>query len=87
MRLRRVPRRPDGLVELPTLLLAAAIYGGWLALTWWHAALPVAVLFVAGGWISAWHNSLQHETIHGHPTRSALINTAIGWPPINLWLP
>lgn len=87
MRLRRVPRRPDGLVELPTLLLAAAIYGGWLALTWWHAALPVAVLFVAGGWISAWHNSLQHETIHGHPTGSALINTAIGWPPINLWLP
>jgi fatty acid desaturase len=74
-------------IELPTLLLAAAIYGGWLALTWFHAALPGVVLFAAGGWISAWHNSLQHETIHGHPTRSRLINTAIGWPPINLWLP
>lgn len=87
MRMRGSPRRPQGWVELPTLLLAAAIYGGWLALTWWHEALPGAVLFVAGGWISAWHNSLQHETIHGHPTRSPLINTLIGWPPINIWLP
>lgn len=87
MRLRTAAGPVQAFVELPTLLLATAIYGGWLVLTYWHAALPGAVLFIAGGWISAWHNSLQHETIHGHPTRSTWINTAIGWPPINLWLP
>lgn len=87
MRMRHSPRRPQGWVEMPTMLLAAAIYGGWFALTWWHAAIPGAMLFLAGGWISAWHNSLQHETIHGHPTRSPAVNTMIGWPPINLWLP
>lgn len=87
MRVSHSPRRAKGWVELPTLLLALTIYGGWITLTYWHAALPGAVLFVAGGWISAWHNSLQHEVIHGHPTRSPLVNTLIGWPPLNLWLP
>ncbi len=87
MRLRSVARRQSQGLELPTLILAAVIYAGWFALTLWHAALPGAVLFAAGGWISAWHNSLQHETIHGHPTRSRMINTLIGWAPINVWLP
>ena len=31
--------------------------------------------------------SLQHELIHGHPTRSRRINTALGFPPLSLWLP
>jgi fatty acid desaturase len=31
--------------------------------------------------------SLQHELIHGHPTRSARVNHALAWPPLNLWLP
>ncbi len=74
-------------LEVPTWILAASIYGGWLALTWWWRALPVWVVAPAGAWLCAWHMSLQHELLHGHPTRSALINGAIGWPPLNLWLP
>jgi fatty acid desaturase len=31
--------------------------------------------------------SLQHELIHGHPTRNRHINTALGFPPLSLWLP
>ncbi len=31
--------------------------------------------------------SLQHETIHGHPTRLRWINTLIGAWPLALWLP
>jgi fatty acid desaturase len=31
--------------------------------------------------------SLQHETIHGHPTRWRLVNEALGWAPLWLWLP
>src|SRR3954466_14273083 len=73
--------------EMPTWLLLVAIYGGWLMLTAFHAALPWWVLLPAGGWITAWHLSLQHEIVHGHPTRSRAINTMLGFPPLSLWLP
>lgn len=76
------PRR-----EWPTLAIAAIIYSGWLALTGWHAVLPVPVVIVAGAWLVAWHGSLQHETIHGHPTSRPWVNAAIGLPPLSLWLP
>ncbi len=74
-------------VEWPTVAVAALIYSGWLALTWWHAALPTALIAVAGSWLVAWHGSLQHETIHGHPTRWRAVNAAIGAVPLSLWLP
>ncbi|MET0250648.1 MAG: fatty acid desaturase [Novosphingobium sp.] len=70
-----------------TLLVAFVIYGGWLALTYWHDALPLPVLAVLGGLIVAWHGSLQHETIHGHPTGNQAIDGAIGFVPLALWLP
>jgi fatty acid desaturase len=31
--------------------------------------------------------NLQHETIHGHPTRNRRVNEAIGCWPLSLWLP
>jgi fatty acid desaturase len=74
-------------IEWPTLALAATIYGGWLALTFWHAALPWWVAYPALAWLVAWHASLQHEVLHGHPTRSRRINDALGFVPLELWLP
>ena len=56
--------------ELPTWGLAALIYGSWLALTWWHAVLPWFVLLPLGAWLIAWFGHLQHEVLHGHPTRT-----------------
>ena len=35
----------------------------------------------------AWHGSLQHETIHGHPTRFRWLNEFVATPPLTLWLP
>ncbi len=84
---KRHPKRRGAAIEIPTVLVAAAIYGGWLAATFWHAAIPAPLLVPVGAWLIAWHGSLQHETIHGHPTRSHLVNTAIGFPPLSLWLP
>ncbi len=69
------------------MLVAIAIYGGWAAATWFHDKLPWWALFLIGGWLVAWHGSLQHETIHGHPTSSRRINAAIGWAPLGLWMP
>jgi fatty acid desaturase len=73
--------------EIPTLSLAVLIYGGWLALTLlWHE-LPLPLALAAGAWLLAWHGSLQHEIIHGHPTPNRGLNTALAWPPLALWLP
>lgn len=85
LKLRPIESRPS--IEWPTVALAIAIYGGWFLLTWFWASIPYLLLFLAGGWIIAWHGSLQHEVLHGHPTRLRIVNDAIGWPPISLWLP
>ena len=79
--------RGSGSVEWPTVLLAVTIYASWLALTWFHAALPLWLLTPAAAWIIAWHGSLQHEVLHGHPSRSRAINTALAYPPLWLWMP
>ncbi|MGA1799286.1 fatty acid desaturase [Sphingomonas sp. 4RDLI-65] len=71
----------------PTVVLAGLVYGGWLVATAWHAVLPAPVLVLASGWLLAWQGSLQHETIHGHPTRWRRVNDAIGFAPLSLWLP
>jgi fatty acid desaturase len=74
-------------VEWPTCLLAIVIYGGWAALTFFHAAIPWPFLVIGGGWFVAWQMSFQHEVLHGHPTRWRGINDALGFPPLTLWLP
>ncbi len=74
-------------IEWQTVALALVIYGGFFAVTWFWQSLPLVVVIALGGWLIAWHGSLQHEVIHGHPTRSRVINDAIGWPPLSLWLP
>ncbi|WP_415914002.1 fatty acid desaturase [Paraburkholderia sp. J76] len=75
--------------EWPTWLLIAVIYGGWFAviacirsgvLTLWLATPCLIVL-------CALHMSLQHELLHGHPTRFAWLNMALGWPPLAVWFP
>jgi len=74
-------------VEWPTIAVAAAIYGTWAAATAFHAHIPTPLLMALGGWLVAWHGSLQHEAIHGHPTPWARVNAAIAFPPLALWLP
>jgi fatty acid desaturase len=74
-------------VEWPTVALAAVIYGGWAALTFFHAALPTWFVIVLGAWLIAWHSSLQHEIVHCHPTRWRRVNDMLGFAPLSLWLP
>jgi len=40
-----------------------------------------------GAWLVAWHSSLQHELLHGHPTPWQGVNRAIGLIQLSLWLP
>ena len=77
---------PPG-VEWPTLLLSLVIYGGWLTLTAFHSSWPAWLVFPGLVWLVAWQSSLQHEILHGHPTRSRRINDAIAFAPLSLWMP
>ena len=74
-------------VEWPTIGLAVVVYGLWLLATFAYRALPWWALIAVGAWTIAWQLNLQHETIHGHPTKNRLVNDAIGCWPLSLWLP
>jgi fatty acid desaturase len=80
-------RRAAARIEWPTVALALGIYVGWLGLTYWHRQVPLGLLVIAGGWVTAWHGSLQHEVIHGHPTAWPRFNSALAMAPLSLWLP
>lgn len=71
----------------PTWLAAVAIYSSWVWLTLHHASLPLPALAALGGIVIAWHGSLQHETIHGHPAGPRWLGRALGEPALSLWLP
>jgi fatty acid desaturase len=74
-------------VEGSTLFVASLIYSGWIALTLCATRLPLWIVAPFGGWLIAWHGSLQHETIHGHPTPWPWVNRLLGFAPLSLWLP
>ncbi len=73
--------------EGPTWVLITAIYGAWLLLTWNFDAVPAWLGIPLAALLICWHGHLQHEIIHGHPTKSTWINNFIGHWPLALWLP
>jgi fatty acid desaturase len=75
------------LVEIPTLLVALLSYGGWLAITFEYGRWPLWVVAPVGALLVTLQGSLQHEVVHGHPTRWSRINRLIAIVPVSLWLP
>lgn len=73
--------------EAPTWILIAGVYGAWAGLTWFYSVLPWWVLLPAGAYVVALHGSLQHELLHGHPTRRQWLNDLMARPSLWLWLP
>ena len=47
---------------------------------------PVLFVLIAAPLVTL-HSSLQHEALHGHPTRSAALNEALVFPPLGLLFP
>ena len=74
-------------IEWPTLALLIACYGGLALATTWLAALSLPLAFVAATILIAFHSSLQHEALHGHPTRNPLVNEALVFLPVGLLIP
>ena len=73
--------------EWRTLALAAAIYGGTAAVVAWHGALGPWLSVPLLAWFGAWHLSMQHEVLHGHPFRRQWANDLLGSVPLTLWIP
>lgn len=74
-------------IELPTWIVVLVAYAGWLSVTWYYHRLPVWVVLPLAAGIITLHGSLQHEAIHGHPTRKQALNAWIVGLPLSLWLP
>ena len=72
--------------EGPTWLVLAGCYVLWFLTLWFApelgllAVVPLAIAI-------AQHSSLQHEILHGHPTRNALLNEALVFLPVGLFVP
>jgi fatty acid desaturase len=79
----RTFRRIDG----PTWLVAIAIYSGWILLMRHASYLPWWVMMPIGGYLVAWHFSLQHEAIHAFRGVPRWLRRAVVYPPLSLWFP
>jgi len=73
--------------ECPTWCVAVAIYGGWLTLLRYHAALPWWLIVLVGAWLIAWHGSLQHETIHSFASVPRPLRVTIASIPLGVFFP
>ncbi|WP_182549260.1 fatty acid desaturase [Phyllobacterium myrsinacearum] len=79
-------RKHAGL-EWPTLGLMIVCYGLWfIAGLYIYTAAPFFALVLMAVAV-AFHSSLQHEALHGHPTRSGMLNEILVSLPIGLFYP
>jgi fatty acid desaturase len=85
-----LPARPAAVavaVEVPTLLVIGFTFAGWLATTHLYGRWPLWLVAPLAAVLVTLHSSLQHEIIHGHPTRWRGVNRLFGMLSLSLWLP
>jgi fatty acid desaturase len=74
-------------IEWLTLALLFACYGAWgLATAHFGTLGPVLLTLIVAPLVTL-HSSLQHEALHGHPTRSTALNEALVFLPLGLLIP
>jgi fatty acid desaturase len=74
-------------VEWPTVVLIISCYAAWLFMTSRYGHWPLWLVVPGVALLLTFHSSLQHEILHGHPTRSAAVNRWFGIVPLSLWIP
>jgi fatty acid desaturase len=74
-------------VEWKTVALFAAFFSAWVAVVGLHRSTPWPASLAALCLLGGFYMSLQHEALHGHPTRWRGVNTALAVAPLSLWLP
>jgi fatty acid desaturase len=74
-------------VEWPTVVMLIGCYVLWGLATAFFDALGAFFFILLCAPLVTLHSSLQHEALHGHPTRSAALNEALVYLPIGLLFP
>jgi fatty acid desaturase len=74
-------------VEGLTLGLILGCYAVWALALFWLAGLSVPLAVVLLGVVIAFHSSLSHEAIHGHPFASVRLNAWLMAPALALVVP
>lgn len=72
--------------EWPTLAVLLVCYAVWLSSLVWHASLGGFWLLPAIMAVTL-HSSLQHEMLHGHPSRNPFLNEVLVFPALGLFIP
>jgi fatty acid desaturase len=74
-------------IEWLTLLLIAAVYATICLVVWFHDVLPWWLILAVGTYAATLHSSLQHEVLHGHPTRVRWLNELLVVVSPTFWMP
>jgi len=80
-----VPRA--SLCEWPTLALIAASAVLWMLLIGFYKTLGGWIVCPLAAVLTTLQSSLQHEVLHGHPTRKPAVNEALVYCPLGLFIP
>ena len=75
------------IIEWQTWLLIAVIYASWIGLVVYFDQIPIWLSTPLLIVVSAWYMSLQHELLHGHPTKKRWLNQLFGILPLAVWYP
>jgi fatty acid desaturase len=79
--------KPGWRVDWPTIAVAGAIAVGLASLARLRAHIPLPIMLADLAVLGAWYGSLQHEVIHGHPTRWKWVNLTLAAAPLGLIVP
>lgn len=77
---------PQREIEWQTWLALISVYLGWGAVLILYPFIG-ALVVIPGAILVAFHSSLQHEALHGHPTRSRGVNELLVGLPLGLFIP
>jgi len=75
------------IAEWPTIGLILGCTALWMLLTLHGAALTLWLAVPGLALCLTLHSSLQHEVLHGHPTRRQWLNDALVFLPLGLFVP
>ncbi len=73
--------------EWPTWLILLAVHAAWVGALIVHESLGKVLTSMILIVVCAWYMSIQHELVHGHPTRFRWVNKVLGFAPLAVWFP
>jgi len=74
-------------IEWLTLALIGICYAAWALALVWLPGLSLGLAMLAIAVLVAFHSSLTHEALHGHPFRTKALNEMLLFLPLNLMIP